>query len=134
MRIKSNLPVLLLVFAAIFIDQASKLLVSRFFNVACNANGAFGLTGNFGLISALVLIVVFWLLVQEKNRIGVFGLALVFGGGVSNLVDRFVVGCVRDFINLGFFPSFNLADSLITIGAAIVLFNFVFGGKTNDEV
>lgn len=49
-------------------------------------------------------------------------LGLVVGGSVSNLFDRIVHGYVTDFVDFGFFPSFNLADSFIVLGVATLIF------------
>jgi signal peptidase II len=48
-------------------------------------------------------------------------LGLLIGGSVSNLVDRIRLGHVTDFIDLRYWPAFNLADSFIVIGVAILL-------------
>ena len=60
-----------------------------------------------------------------KGRI-LFGslaaLALVFAGGFSNLVDRILFGCVRDFIDFVIFPVFNFADVFISLGVALVIY------------
>ena len=49
-------------------------------------------------------------------------LGLVVGGSVSNLFDRVAHGYVTDFIDFGFWPSFNLADSFIVLGVATLIF------------
>jgi signal peptidase II len=53
------------------------------------------------------------------------GLSLIFGGAVGNLWDRLLRGTVTDFLQFFFgsyeFPSFNVADSAITVGAALLL-------------
>ena len=53
------------------------------------------------------------------------GLSLVFGGALGNLIDRVTRGTVTDFLQFFFgsweFPSFNAADSAITIGAGLLL-------------
>ena len=46
---------------------------------------------------------------------------LLIGGSVSNLVDRVRLGHVTDFLDLRFWPAFNLADSFIVVGVAILL-------------
>ncbi len=46
---------------------------------------------------------------------------LILGGALANIVDRLADGVVTDFIQVGTFPVFNLADSAITIGAAMLL-------------
>jgi len=48
-------------------------------------------------------------------------LGLLIGGSVSNLADRIRVGHVTDFIDVRYWPAFNLADSFIVIGVAILL-------------
>ena len=49
------------------------------------------------------------------------GLALVFGGAISNAYDRGVKGSVVDFIQVPHWPIFNVADSAITVGVAVLL-------------
>ena len=48
-------------------------------------------------------------------------LGLVIGGSLSNLIDRVRLGHVTDFLDLRFWPAFNLADSFIVVGVAILL-------------
>lgn len=50
-----------------------------------------------------------------------FPLILIMSGAFSNIIDRLCFGCVIDFINLKFWPVFNIADVYITIGAIILL-------------
>jgi len=47
--------------------------------------------------------------------------ALIFGGAVANLIDRLSYGFVIDFISVGFWPAFNVADSAITIGVLVLV-------------
>jgi signal peptidase II len=58
------------------------------------------------------------------------GLALILGGAVGNLYDRIIHGYVVDFISLHyqnyFFPAFNLADTAITLGAVVLIFDMLF--------
>jgi signal peptidase II len=53
------------------------------------------------------------------------GMALSLGGALGNLVDRVVVGSVIDFIDIGFLPVFNVADSAIVVGVALLLLGIV---------
>jgi len=46
---------------------------------------------------------------------------LIIGGGIANVIDRIPDGLVTDFIQMGTFPTFNIADSCITVGAALLL-------------
>ena len=61
-------------------------------------------------------------------------LALILGGALGNLYDRVIHGKVTDFILVHwqqswFFPAFNIADSAITVGAALLLLDMFFGRK-----
>jgi signal peptidase II len=62
---------------------------------------------------------------------------LVLGGAVGNLVDRMRLGAVVDFIDIGFgtlrWPSFNVADSAITIGVTILAIHLVFLSGTSQQ-
>jgi signal peptidase II len=61
------------------------------------------------------------------------GIALIAGGAAGNLLDRLLHGGVTDFLELraGHFrwPAFNLADSAITIGAALIIFELFSGER-----
>ncbi|MEI7644188.1 MAG: signal peptidase II [Chloroflexales bacterium] len=52
-------------------------------------------------------------------------LGLILGGAFGNLIDRARLGYVVDFIQVGWFPVFNLADSAITVGATMLMFQFL---------
>lgn len=116
-----------LIFSLVILtDQISKFFLAS----NCNAGVAFGFLGSNKLLvvalSAFVLLVCFYYLKRTSERFTFIALSLILAGGTSNLIDRVVVGCVRDFINFGFFPSFNLADSAITIGIATIMLKFIF--------
>ena len=74
-------------------------------------------------IAASVFIV--WLLRRGGSRLYLLGLALSLGGALGNLVDRLWLGQVVDFVLLHWrgwsYPAFNLADSAITAGAALLI-------------
>lgn len=61
------------------------------------------------------------------------GLALILGGAVGNLVDRLAYGHVIDFIDVYYgswhWPAFNIADSAITVGAAILILESLFASR-----
>jgi len=104
----------------IAIDQLSKLLVvSVGFPVVYNRGIAFSLLGGINpIFIALILIV---LARSYRNN---FWFGFIIAGGAANLIDRIRLGYVIDFINLGFWPVFNLADVFITIGVlAIIIVN-----------
>lgn len=77
------------------------------------------------LTSAIALFVAVWLW-REKRRDDAWGLALVLGGALGNIVDRIRFGYVVDFMDLHFgewrpFLVFNIADAAITIGVLLLL-------------
>jgi signal peptidase II len=61
------------------------------------------------------------------------GLALPLGGALGNMIDRIRLGTVVDFIDLGWWPVFNVADSAITIGAIALLIYFLFIQRPEAE-
>jgi signal peptidase II len=52
---------------------------------------------------------------------GHVGLAAILAGALANLIDRAADGVVTDYLHTGWFPTFNLADTLITLGAALLV-------------
>jgi len=121
-EVRGWLVISLLIFFVISADQISKFSINKLgFVINCNKGIAFGLGQDVTAIAIAVLIVVFGLLIYEKQQLTKISLALIFAGGVSNLIDRIFVGCVRDFIKVGFWPAFNLADSAITVGVLLFL-------------
>ncbi|MDH3614398.1 MAG: signal peptidase II [Gammaproteobacteria bacterium] len=77
-----------------------------------------------------VITVWLWRVRTEGPVILAGGLALVLGGAVGNLIDRARFGYVTDFIQVWFgdwaFPSFNVADSAITVGAVLLIVDALF--------
>jgi signal peptidase II len=96
-----------------------------------NSGGAFSLFTNATFVLALLAIGLTIFLVravrQARDRLSVIALSLVLGGALGNLTDRVLRspgvlrGEVVDFVHVGAFPSFNAADSAITIGAILLI-------------
>jgi signal peptidase II len=103
-----------------------------------NTGAAFGLFPGSVLpliaISVIASIVVLFLALKARNDVGrLLPLGLILGGAVGNLIDRIWQGRVTDFINVGIpdgarWPVFNVADSAVTIGVAILAFSVYFKG------
>ena len=99
--------------------------------VARNSGGAFSTFTNATVVLAVLAIgLSIWLVRtvhRTTDRATVIALSLVLGGAVGNLADRFfrspgvLRGHVVDFIKVGTFPSFNVADSAVTIGAVLMI-------------
>ncbi len=77
-----------------------------------------------------VIVVWIWRIRGEGQSLLAAGLALVLGGAVGNLIDRLMYGHVTDFIQVWFgswaFPSFNIADAGISVGAALLIIDALF--------
>lgn len=92
-----------------------------------NSGIAFGLFSNAtAIVTALTAIAVGWMLLffarsGARHPILPIALGLLIGGSASNLIDRVRLGHVTDFIDLEFWPAFNLADSFIVLGVLILL-------------
>ena len=87
----------------------------------------------------LSLLIVFWIhRLGQGERSTAFGLALVLGGAVGNLLDRLYFGYVVDFIQLYYgqwsWPAFNLADSAICVGAAVLIWTSVKSSRDQKSV
>ena len=143
----------------IALDQITKVAVIRtlqpyeaisvipgFFNLVHvrNPGIAFGLLSQLGaawsriLLSALttaaIILLIYWFgRVRDKDRRAAFGLSLVIGGAVGNLIDRLRLGEVVDFLDfyVGSFhwPAFNVADSAVTIGTFWLALSILFEGS-----
>ena len=78
-----------------------------------------------GLVAALAI--VYWLAKYGSQRMFAFSLALILGGALGNVIDRLVFGRVVDFLlfyyHSLYFPAFNVADSAITVGAVLLVFD-----------
>ena len=141
-------PWLAIALAIILFDQFTKTLiignfelgdsrtVTSFFNVVRvhNTGAAFsflaGASGwqrwffvGLGTVAAVFIV---WMLRQHGGqRLFSWALALILGGAVGNVIDRLLHGHVVDFIQVHYagwyFPSFNVADSAITVGAVLLI-------------
>jgi signal peptidase II len=99
---------------------------------ARNTGMAFSLFENFGivllilsLIIASILIIYLFTIDKPRISIRVFS-GLVVGGALGNILDRIRFGYVNDFIDVGWWPVFNIADSSITIAIGIYIFDAIF--------
>ena len=82
-----------------------------------------------GLALVVSLVLLIWLArLDASRRIEAWGLSLILGGAVGNLVDRLRLGKVVDFLqwhwDQHYFPSFNLADAAITLGVVLLLLDW----------
>lgn len=115
--------------------------LTPFFNLVMtwNRGVSFGLFNNGSPYNALILPLIaiiisvllgIWLARVQKPMVA-YGLGSVIGGAVGNLIDRMRFGAVADFLDFHLWgyhwPAFNIADSAITIGVAILIADSLFG-------
>lgn len=113
-------------------DQIS--VIGNFFLITSHRNtgAAFGILENqryfFIIITIIVVIGIVWYIQKMKNtgnKLLPFALSLVLGGALGNFLDRALTGEVVDFLQFNFgsytFPIFNIADSCIVIGVALII-------------
>jgi signal peptidase II len=126
------------VIAVFFLDQISKYLVKNKIieiNFILNSGSLWGIFQNSAIILAWLSVLVigiflFYYEKIEKSHILVkLGSGLIVGGAIGNLIDRVLYKGVVDFIDLGWFPSFNIADSGISIGVTLLIIYFLFEEK-----
>ena len=119
------------------------IVVENFFNIThiLNPGGAFGFFASgspvvrkfiFLFMSSLAAFLVLWFYKRTAANFVFlsFGLALIFGGAIGNLIDRFRYGKVVDFLDFymgsAHWPAFNIADSAISIGMTILIYHILF--------
>lgn len=104
-------------------------------NLTYNTGAAFSIftqSGPFlGILVIGVVLLILFALKDAGHITEAIGLGMVLGGALGNLTDRlfrgdgFVDGAVVDFIDFSFFATFNVADSAVTIGVALLLISTV---------
>lgn len=146
--------------AVILLDQLSKyymlnevlgdsavIAVAPVFNLvrAWNTGVSFSMFNNYGsfgawMLSGVALLIVgfliYWLK-SETNRLAQAALGMIIGGAVGNVIDRVRLGAVFDFLDFhiaeSHWPAFNLADSFICIGAAVLIAQSVYNHLNKKE-
>ena len=143
------MPAFFVILTVLILDQLSKIAVLHFLqpgdsrpliegvfhlSLVFNRGAAFGLFAQQGwallwliLISAAIIVFIFRFL--KKGLAGSLAsqvyLALILGGAVGNLIDRLRFGYVVDFLDFRIWPVFNLADSAITVGTALLILHLL---------
>lgn len=141
---------LLIALVIICLDQATKIVfdtqlaygervpVLPFFDFTLlyNRGAAFSMLADhdgwqrwfFTVLGLGASVFIIWLLRRHSDqRLFCFALTLILGGALGNVIDRMAYGHVVDFLlfywNTWYFPAFNLADSAITLGASLLIFD-----------
>ncbi len=130
----------------VLLDQATKAAVQKLMypgqsipliprvlslTYAMNTGAAFGILGGkagmlaaFTVVAIILFLIFFRKRVQWDNIYMSLGISLWVAGALGNLIDRIRVGMVIDFIDLHYWPVFNVADSSIFIGSVLLLWYF----------
>lgn len=121
--------------------------LTPFFNIVLtwNRGVSFGLFNQEGALSTwglpiLALVIVGFLaawLLKAENRAVAVGIGAVIGGALGNLIDRLYYGAVVDFLDfyVGSYhwPAFNVADASISLGAAVLVYDALFGRAEKNK-
>lgn len=160
-NLSNNLTLVVVAGLILVIDQLTKLyvdnsmtlyssitVVDNFFNITYirNPGAAFGILADSTFripflvgVSVAALGAILYMLrsTPREQKFSVLALSLIFAGAAGNLIDRVRLGEVIDFLDLHWhghhWPAFNVADSSICIGAAVLLWSGTIGGK-GDKV
>ena len=145
MKLKKILKIIFIIsLVIVLIDQTSKIIVNKFVkedievisNVLKitklkNEGIAFGLNkqnlGNI-VITLIILFVIFNFLISQRDKLtinNIIFLSFIISGGISNIIDRIFKGGVFDFIKIGEFPVFNIADICIVLGWLLFVISFL---------
>jgi signal peptidase II len=108
------------------------------FTLVHNTGIAFGFFKDCGAVFIIIPVILTGLLIYnvcyyrhspQLSRTYIVAFSLILGGAIGNLFDRIFLGYVIDFIDFRVWPVFNVADSAITIGAAIILLKCIPASK-----
>lgn len=144
----------------IFLDQISKFVIKTNFNIydnikifkgffqlfyAPNSGAIWGIFHNqsntiipkiITIISviAVLILIFFFLKVKSNHKLELTSLSFIIGGAIGNIIDRIYQGFVVDFLDFYIkdyhWPTFNIADSFITIGVVILAISIWKGEKS----
>ena len=122
-------------------------VIPGFFHLTYITNDgmAFGINFPFGIyifstISIILTVILFWYLwtIREENIILRSGVAMILAGAIGNLIDRLLLGEVVDFLDFMIgdlhWYVFNFADSFVTIGMGIILYDAIFLEKKRQAI
>jgi signal peptidase II len=115
--------------------------LQRIFRISyvTNTGAAFGLFPNQGglfiiiAIAVSLFIILYYRYLPEGRWLIRLSLGLQLGGAIGNLFDRLRYGYVIDFVDIGFWPVFNLADSAIVLGVGILAYCMWYEGEVKRK-
>lgn len=145
----------------ILLDQITKIAADQYlvyqqpvalmplfnFTLVYNQGAAFSFLSDAGgwqrwffivLSITISIVLVLWILkLKPQQKLQTASIALILGGAIGNLIDRSIYGHVIDFIDVYYqthhFPAFNIADSAITVGAILLIFDSFINHEQNSS-
>ena len=134
----------------VLIDYCSKITIYNFltqypysyfrinqflnFNLAFNYGISFGILNNlkysniFFILNIIITLYLYYLAISSQ-RLTRISYSIIIGGALGNLFNRYYMGAVVDFIDFHYkeyhFPTFNIADGLITIGTILLIYSMI---------
>ncbi len=133
--------------AVVVADQATKTTIRTFMNrgdiwpsddwpvrikYVTNTGAAFGILQDQTVLLTvmtfigLAAIYIYYRYPPFQHWVATLAIGMMLGGAVGNLIDRILDGRVTDFVDFPHFPAFNVADSSITVGVAIIILGYLF--------
>jgi len=124
------------------LEETVEVVGSLQFRLAHNSGAAFslfeGLGSVIGVLALAIVAVLVVMLRSVSNRTAALAVGAVLGGAIGNLLDRalqpgdgFLGGHVTDFIDLQWWPVFNVADIGITVGGAVLVWSSIRPGRAS---
>jgi signal peptidase II len=130
----------------LFSEPRGVLTITPFFNLVLvfNKGVSFGLFNNthvmsdfFALVATAVTVALILWLSRVKEALSAVALGLLIGGAVGNIIDRLRIGAVVDFLDFHVYdwhwPAFNVADSAVVVGVALLLLQSLVFDKKNGH-
>ena len=123
-------------------------VIPGFFNITYvrNKGAAFGILSTlpefwrsafFIAVTIVAVAAIIALILKTTDRLSVYAFSLIAGGAMGNLIDRIRYGEVVDFVQWyvksHYWPSFNVADSAITIGVVLLAIEMLFGASAKSQ-
>ncbi len=128
---------LLLVAAFVSFDLFVKRFLSGYVVISCNPYGPWGIAVD-GRVMAILAVPILTGVFLSGCRSDVRGIRtgslLIVSGGIGNLLDRIFLGCVRDIPVSPYFPAFNAADVMLTVGSAVIVWHATVGRRRSGLV
>lgn len=124
---KKGIPSMMLAGILLLSDQITKYLFSDSNWAYCNPDGPWGMPADNGVLIAVMTVILAGVVacsLKTESFSAHIPIGLILAGGASNLLDRILFGCVRDYAVFSWFPAFNPADVYLAVGVALLLLSW----------